>query len=76
MGAGRADAVDGGRDDPENRHGIALNIALYHLARQGLGHKHRPIRTQGNAIPKMAKAVNGQDHSAASCSSTPMNPPD
>ena len=76
MGAGRADTVDGRYDDPESGHGIALNIAVNHLTRQGLRHKDGAIWTLGHAIAKMAKTVNGQDHSAASCSSTPMNPPD
>ena len=74
MAAGGFHAVGRGGQDPDIGQAVTVKGAFDHLTRQDAGHEDGPL---GDAVAVVAEAVDGQDHSAASCSSSvPMKPPD
>lgn len=76
MAARRADALCRRCQDPDVHQTAARRIAFDNLTGKHLRHKKLTIRSLRDAVAAVAKPVNGQDHSAASLSSTPMKPPD
>ena len=68
-----------GGDDPGVSQAIAVGPAFDDFAGKRAGDVERPrVLVACDAVAKMAQPVNGDDHSAASASSssTPMKPPD
>ncbi len=76
MAARGADALRRRCQDPDVHQPVARRITFDNLTGKHLRHKNLTFRSLRNAVAAVAKPVNGQDHSAASLSSTPMKPPD